>query len=212
MRGSVISRPRPRADGPRSPSEGTVGGLRDGYHVAAAIPVSPDGADGLTELQVRLGLHDPFHGKNGVETADAGDAACWQRPRLSGEEADRKRLRELRQRELVGNVLAQSLQDRDVHHVDADRMPHEVGHLASGDTSRDLDHDYTAVGRCDELWERDAVVQPERTRRLRRDLPRSSQLLAVDRRWVDVDPAHSEPDPWRTQAVGEGQERRLARP
>ena len=74
------------------------------------------------------------------------DAARGQRARLRGEEADRERLREAGKRELVGDLLAERLAQRDLDEVDADRVPHEVGHLPAGDARRHLDHGDAAVG------------------------------------------------------------------
>ena len=89
-------------------------------------------------------------------------------PGCRGEEADRERLLEVRQRELVGDRLAERLPQRDLDEVDADGVPDEVGHLAAGNPRRDLDHEHAVVG-DEELREGDAVAQPERLRRVRGD-------------------------------------------
>ena len=54
------------------------------------------------------------------------------------------------------------------------------------------------------------VSQPERVHRVRRDALRLFELVAVDRRRVDVDPADAEADAGRAQPVGERQRDRLA--
>ena len=130
-----------------------------------------------------------------------GDAARRQRARLRRQEADRERLLEARQRELVGHGLAERLPERHLDEVDADRVADEVGHLAARDPRRHLDHRDAAVGDGDQLRERDAVAQPERVHRLHRDLLGERELVAVDRRGVDVDPADAEADA-RAAAAG----------
>ena len=94
-------------------------------------------------------------------------------PGCGGEEADRERLREARERDVVGHVLAERLQERDLDEVDADCVAHEVGHLAAGNPRGDLDDGDAAVGRRDELREGDRVARgraraPTRRRPARR--------------------------------------------
>ena len=89
-------------------------------------------------------------------------------------------------------------------------MTNEVGHLAAGDPCGDLDRGHLSVGRRDELRERDPVPEAER-----RDGPLGGplgerELVRVDRRRVDVDPADAEADTRRPQPVGERQEAGLA--
>ncbi len=98
-----------------------------------------------------------------------------QRPGRGGEEADRERLREARQGDVVGNVLAEREAERELDEVDADRVTNEVGHLAAGDPRRDLDDGHAAVGRRDQLRERDPVAEPERRRRLARPSARRAR-------------------------------------
>ena len=107
--------------------------------VAAAIAVAAYRADRLADLEVRLGLDDTVGCQDGAEVADPHDASGGQRAGRRREEPDRERLREPRERELVGNVLAESLANRDLDHVDADRVAHEIGHLTAGDARGDLD-------------------------------------------------------------------------
>ena len=133
-----------------------------------------------------------------------------KRAGLGGEEADREGLREARERDLVRDVLAERLPERDLDEIDADGVPHEVGHLAAGDPRGDLDDCDAAVRRGDELRERDRVAEAERAHRLDRDLLGEAQLLGRDRRRVDVDPADAEADSGRAQAVGERDQRGLA--
>ena len=64
--------------------------------------------------------------------------------------------------------------------------------------------------RRDQLRERDPVREPERVHGVRRDALRLLELVAVDRRRVDVDPADAEADARRAQPVGERQRDRLA--
>ena len=85
----------------------------------------------------------------------ARHAAGRQRPGLGGQEADRERLPEARQHELVRQLLAERHPQLHLDQVDADRVAHEVGHLPAGDPRRALDHDHAAVGRRDQLRERD---------------------------------------------------------
>ena len=116
-----------------------LGRVRDRDHVAAAIAVPAHRPDRLSELEVRVRLHDALGCEHRVELADPRDAPGRQRPGLRGEEPDRERLREAREGDVVGDVLAERLQERHLDEVDADGVPHEVGHLAAGDARRDLD-------------------------------------------------------------------------
>ena len=78
---------------------------------------------------------------------DLRDLADRQRPRLGGEEADRRRARVARHDELVGHLLAERLPERDLDEVDAERVEGEVGHLPARDARRDLDDERLAVAR-----------------------------------------------------------------
>ena len=62
-----------------------------------------------------------------------------ERPGLGGEEADRERLLEPRQRELVRDGLAERLPERDLDEIDADGVPDEIRHLAARNPRRHLD-------------------------------------------------------------------------
>ena len=190
----------------RTASSGIV---RDRDDVAAAIAIPAHRADRLADLQVRLGLDDPVRGEDRPEIADPHDATGGQRAGRGRQEPDRERLRELRERELVGNVFAESLANRDLDHVDADRMAHEVGHLTAGDPGGDLDDGDPPIGCGDELGKRDPVPQAESPDRLDGDLSRAPQLVAVRGRWIDVHPPDPESDARRPQAIRERQERRL---
>ena len=82
---------------------------------------------------------------------------------------------------LVRDLLPERLAERDLDEVDADRVAHEIRHLAAGDARRDLDDHDAAVRRGDELRERDPVPEAERAHRLDRDPLARSQLLGGDR-------------------------------
>ncbi|MGH3109699.1 MAG: hypothetical protein ACRDQT_02125, partial [Gaiellaceae bacterium] len=75
--------------------------------------------------------------------------------------ADGEGLREPGDREVVADFLPERLPKRDLDQVDSDCVPHEVGHLTSRDACGDLDDRDAAVGRDDELRERNAVADPE---------------------------------------------------
>ena len=126
----------------RSASSGVVCDRDD---VAAAVAVAAYGADRLADLEVRLRLDDASRCEDGVEVADADTRPVGSGPGDGGEEADRERLGEAGQRELVGDVLAERLANRDLDEVDADGVAHEVRHLAACDARRDLDHGDAAV-------------------------------------------------------------------
>ena len=145
----------------------SVGRVRDRDHVAAAVAVAAHGPDRLAELQVRVRLDDAFCGENPVEAADPRDAAGRERARARREEADRERLPEPREGDLVRDLLAERLPQRDLDEVDADGMADEVRHLPARDASGDLDDRDRAVGRGDELRERDRVSEAERAHRRR---------------------------------------------
>ena len=49
-------------------------------------------------------------------------------------------------RDLVGDVLAERLPERDFDEVDADRVPHEIRHLPAGNARRHLDDGDASVG------------------------------------------------------------------
>ena len=91
-------------------------------------------------------------------------------------------------------------------------MADEIGHLAAGDASGDLDDAHRAVVGDDQLRERDPVPEAERVHRVDGDALRVGQHVRVDRRGVDVDPADAEADPGRAQPVGEGERERFAVP
>ena len=61
---------------------------------------------------------------------------------------------------VVGHVLAECLQQCDLDEIHADGVAHEIGHLAAGNPGGDLDDGDAAVGRGDELRERDGVRRP----------------------------------------------------
>ena len=113
---------------------------------------------------------------------------------------------------VVGHVLGECLQQCDLDEIHADCVAHEIGHLAAGNPSSDLDDGDAAVGRGDELRERDGVGEAERAHRLDGDLPGEAQLLGRDRRRVDVDPADAEADSGRAEAVAQRDQRGLADP
>ena len=88
-------------------------------------------------------------------------AAGRERARVCGEEADRDRLRETRQRDLVGHVLAERDPKRHVDEVDADRVADELRELRGRRARCRSDHGHLSVRRRDELDEPHAVAQPE---------------------------------------------------
>ena len=112
--------------------------------------------------------------------------------------------------ELVGDVDAERLPERDLDEVDADGVAREVGHLPAGDPRRDLDDAALAVGRDDQLRERDPVPQAERVNRRDGGLLRARELIAEQRRRVEVRPPDAEADPRRPQPVGQRQQLDLA--
>ena len=112
--------------------------------------------------------------------------------------------------ELVGQLLAERHPQLHLDQVDAGRPADEVGHLAARDPRRALDDEHAPVGMRDQLREGDARLQAERVHGVRRDALRLFELVAVDGRRVDVDPADAEPDAGRAQAVRERQGDRLA--
>src|SRR5207247_422959 len=125
-------------------------------------------------------------------------------------EPDRERLGETGEGDIVRHRLAERLADGDLDQVDPDGVLHEIGHLTAGDPSRDFHHlDATVLG-GDQLWEGDAVLQPEGAYGLAGDPAGCAQLLAVDGRWVDMDPADAEADAGGPEPVGERDELGLA--
>ena len=116
----------------------------------------------------------------------------------------------LRVHELVGQLLAERHAQLHLDQIDAGRPADEVGHLAARDPRRALDDEHAAVRMRDQLRECDARLQAERAHGVRRDALRLLELVAVDGRRVDVDPADAEPDAGRPQPVGERQRDRLA--
>ena len=133
-----------------------------------------------------------------------------QRSRLRRQEADRERLREPGVHELVGQLLAERHAQLHLDQVDAGRPADEVGHLPARDPRRALDDEHAAVRMRDQLRECDARLQAERAHGARRDALRLLELVAVDGRRVDVDPADAEPDAGRPAPVRERQGDRLA--
>ena len=105
-----------------------------------------------------------------------------------------------------GTLLAEGLTESNLYEVDAHRMADEVRHLAAGDAGGDLDDGNAAIGRRDQLRERDRVAQAERTHRFDRDALGESELLVGDRRRVHVYPADAEADSGWPEPVGERHE------
>ena len=138
--------------------------------VAAAVAVTAHGTDRLADLEVRVRLDDALGREHGVEAP-----MRVTRPVGSGPgSAVKKRIAsgcvKRGSATSSGHVLAERLPERDLDEVDAHGMADEVGHLASGDARGDLDDGDAAVGRGDELRERDRVAEAERAHRLDRDL------------------------------------------
>ena len=52
------------------PAECFVRGIGHGDHVAPTVAVPADWSDRLTDLEVRVRLHDALRRKNGVEASD----------------------------------------------------------------------------------------------------------------------------------------------
>src|SRR5262249_21460548 len=129
-----------------------VARVRTGDHVAAAAAAEPTGPYRLTHLEIRICLDDPLARENRIERADAGHTARRERPRLRSQEADRERLREARQRDLVRHLLTERLSQRDLDQIDAHGVTHEVRHLPATDPSSNLDDDHLAVSRPRSLF------------------------------------------------------------
>ena len=117
----------------------------------------------------------PSEASTRVEARRSRNASRWERAGLGGEEADRERLRKARQRDVVGHILAERLQECDLDQVDADSVPHEIGHLAAGDPRGDLDYGDSPIGSGDELGEGDRVREAERERRVDGDAARRAR-------------------------------------
>ena len=115
----------------------------------------------------------------------------------------------MRQRERVGDRLSECLPERHLDEIDADGVADEICHLAAGYPCGDLDHEHALAGH-EELRERDAVAQAERLRGVHRGAGRLLELVAEDRRRVHVDPADTEADARRAEAVGERDDDGLA--
>jgi len=176
------------------------------------VAIAADGTNRLSELEIRLSLYDAFAPQHRAQVADAQDAPGRKRPRGGSEKADRERLREAWNGKRVGHLLAESLQNCDLDQVDADGVPHEVGHLAARDSRGDLDDGHASVRSRDELGKRDARAQAEGSDGVDGDLARAPKLLSVCRGWVDVHPADPEADSWRPQSIREREQRGLSVP
>jgi hypothetical protein len=94
----------------------------------------------------------------------------------------------------------------DLDEVDADGMVCEVGHLAAGNSRGYFDDPALAVGRHDYLREGDPVAQAERVNCRGDGLLGALELIAEERRGIEVRPPDAETDPGWAQAVGQRQQ------
>ena len=184
--------------------------VRGRDHIAAAVAVHAHGPDRLADLQIDVCLDDAGEREHLVERADPLHPPGGERSRLGREEANRERLLELRQHELVGKLVAERHSDLHLDQIDAGRDAHEVGHLAAGDARGTLDDDHPAVPRGDQLRKRDARPQAECVHGVHGHSLRFVELLAVGRRRIHVDPANAEADAGGPQPVGQCQRNRRA--
>ena len=185
-------------------------GVRDGDHVATPVAVTPvRGGSSRRPGGTCPPAHAALRGEHRPEAADAHDLAGRQRPRLCREEADRERLLESGERDLVQHLVAERLAQRDLDEIDSDGVPDEVGHLPSGNARGDLHHRDATVRRRDQLRERDRVAEAECAYRLDCRPLGERELIAVDGRRVHVDPADAEADSRGTETVRERHESRL---
>ena len=80
-------------------------------------------------------------------------------------------------------------------------MRREIRHLAARDPRRALDQGRPVVLADDQLWEGDAVLQPERVHRGDRDLLRLRERVGEQPGGIDVDPPYAEADSRRPEPV-----------
>ena len=103
-----------------------------------------------------------------------------------------------------GHRLAERLPERDLDEVDADGVPDEVGHLPAGNPRRAprrrrRRRPASAISCGNAIPSR----RPSACTACTATRSGSRELVAVDRRRVDVDPADAEADARRAQPVGE---------
>ena len=182
--------------------------VADRDHVAAAVAVEPHRPDRLAHLRYVSACTTPGKREHLLERADARHLARRQRPGLGGQEADRERLRkrgQSRARRAAPRRAPAGAAPRRRSTPTAWRTRSAI--CPPGIRAAHLDDDDLARRRRDQLREGDPVREPERAHRVRRDALRLLELVAVERRRVDVDPADAEADARRPQAVGQRQRR-----
>ena len=91
-------------------------------------------------------------------------------------------------------------------------MPHEIGHLATGNPRCHLDDRHRSVRVSDQLRKRDPVTEAKHLDCAAGDALGEIELIAVGGRGVDMDPSDPEADPGRSQPVGKRQHLGLAVP